>query len=97
MPKIKHTRGPWDVWFPGRLFVVPRGNFTSICELTELEGERTKEAAKANGRIIASSVTLYTLCKELDIEMDGVKCPATAAAILNAIRSEIERIESEDE
>lgn len=27
------------------------------------------------------------LCTELDMEMDGVRCPASAAAILNALRS----------
>ena len=26
------------------------------------------------------------LCTELDVEMDGVRCPASAAAILNALR-----------
>ena len=30
---------------------------------------------------------LFILCRELDMEMDGVRVPATAAAILNAIRS----------
>lgn len=30
---------------------------------------------------------LRALCQELDIEMDGVAVPASAAAILNAIRS----------
>lgn len=29
---------------------------------------------------------LFRLCVELDIEMDGVRVPASAAAILNAIR-----------
>jgi len=29
---------------------------------------------------------LLRLCRELDMEMDGVACPASAAAILNAIR-----------
>ena len=30
---------------------------------------------------------LFRLCRELDTEMDGVNCPASAAACLNAIRS----------
>lgn len=30
---------------------------------------------------------LLGLCTELDVEMDGVRCPATAAAILNGLRS----------
>jgi hypothetical protein len=30
---------------------------------------------------------LIRLCVELDMEMDGVRVPASAAAILNAIRS----------
>lgn len=29
---------------------------------------------------------LETLIRELDIEMDGVRCPASAAAILNRLR-----------
>ena len=33
---------------------------------------------------------LVTLCRELDVEMDGVKVPASAAAILNAIRECLE-------
>lgn len=32
-------------------------------------------------------VELLLLVKELDIEMDGVRCPASAAAILNRFRS----------
>lgn len=34
---------------------------------------------------------LFRLCLELDAEMDGVKCPATAAAILNGIRGIVGR------
>lgn len=40
---------------------------------------------------------LMILCKELDIEMDGVKCPRTAAAILNGIREIVTRDEELDE
>lgn len=29
---------------------------------------------------------LFNLCRELDMELDGVNMPATAAAIMNAIR-----------
>ena len=92
----KHSPGPWKVWYPGRLYVIPVRNFQSICELTE-HADRPKEVTKQNGRIIAASVTLYALCKELDVEMDGVKCPATAAAILNAIRSKIKEIENDED
>ena len=38
---------------------------------------------------------LFALCRELDIEMDGVRCPASAAAILIAIRSVIRKAENE--
>ena len=34
----------------------------------------------------AEESRLLVLCRELDVEMDGVECPASAAAILNAIR-----------
>jgi hypothetical protein len=34
---------------------------------------------------------LIRLCIELDVEMDGVRVPATAAAILNAIRSILDK------
>lgn len=32
---------------------------------------------------------LLRMCYELDIEMDGVRCPASAAAILNGLRAKI--------
>lgn len=35
---------------------------------------------------------LVTLCRMLDVEMDGVECPATAASILNAIRATINEL-----
>lgn len=38
---------------------------------------------------------LLNLCHELDAEMDGVACPASAAAILNAIRKIINTIDDE--
>ncbi len=36
---------------------------------------------------------LVLLCRELDMQMDGVAVPASAAAILNAIRSLLSDIE----
>ena len=39
--------------------------------------------------------TLVELCRELDEELDGVKIPASAAAIVNAIRSIVEEIDEE--
>lgn len=36
---------------------------------------------------------LESLCRELDMEMDGVRVPQTAAAILNGIRSVLSEIE----
>ena len=38
---------------------------------------------------------LVRLCSELDTEMDGVVCPASAAAILNAIRFTLADIDDE--
>lgn len=35
---------------------------------------------------------LVTLCRMLDVEMDGVECPKAAAAILNAIRVNINEL-----
>ena len=40
-------------------------------------------------------IRLVALCRELDMEMDGVKCPAAAAAILNAIRGVLEELEGD--
>jgi hypothetical protein len=39
---------------------------------------------------------LLSLCRELDAEMDGVRVPASAAAILNGIRSVLSDAESAD-
>ena len=38
---------------------------------------------------------LVRLCEELDMEMDGVTVPATAAAILNGIRATLDELEGE--
>jgi len=43
----------------------------------------TKEEAEENKKDVSR---LIRLCVELDMEMDGVRVPASAAAILNAIR-----------
>ena len=40
---------------------------------------------------------LLRLARELDIEMDGVRCPRSAAAILNGHREIIRLIDSLDE
>ena len=40
---------------------------------------------------------LHRLCIELDVEMDGVTIPASAAAILNAIRDVLQKLEVSDE
>lgn len=41
--------------------------------------------------------SLELMARELDVEMDGVKCPASAAAILNTIRDIIREIDIIDE
>lgn len=38
---------------------------------------------------------IIALCRMLDIEMDGVQCPASASAILNGIRSALGEIDYE--
>lgn len=40
---------------------------------------------------------LIRLCKELDIELDGVRMPAMAAAIVNGIRRVLDEIEDAEE
>ena len=35
---------------------------------------------------------IVRLCRELDIEIDGVRVPATAAAILNGIREALNEL-----
>ena len=44
---------------------------------------QTKKQAEENRKDVER---LIRLCIELDMEMDGVRVPASAAAILNAIR-----------
>lgn len=39
-------------------------------------------------------VELLLLVEELDIEMDGVRCPGTAAAILNRFRSILDEVKN---
>lgn len=48
---------------------------SAIAQLTGLELLARQEETK-----------LFRMCRELDMEMDGVACPASAAACLNAIR-----------
>ncbi len=65
----------------------------NIADLT-LATAQANEWKKKGARILAickeshlaKLVSLMTLCRELDTDMDGVRCPGTAAAILNAIR-----------
>jgi len=40
---------------------------------------------------------LYDICVELDMEMDGVKAPASAAGLLNAMRRIIEAEDGSEE
>ena len=40
--------------------------------------------------VLENGMRLMHLCNELDMEMDGVRCPASASAILNAIRAIVE-------
>lgn len=64
------------------------------CELRAPVAPKGKVVSELKGgpqgftirRSESESSELFKLCKLLDIEMDGVKCPASAAAILNAIR-----------
>ena len=61
---------------------------------------KTKEAAIE--LMLASSQSIHhrvlrpwiALIEELDIEMDGIECPGSAAAILNALRSKLREHES---
>lgn len=41
--------------------------------------------------------SLELMARELDVEMDGVKCPASAASILNTMRNIIREIDIIDE
>jgi hypothetical protein len=40
--------------------------------------------------VARSYLRLVLLCRELDVEMDGVQCPGAAAAILNTLRKVIQ-------
>jgi hypothetical protein len=44
-------------------------------------------------RVLDERRRLLRLCAELDMEMDGVKCPRTAAAILAALRGIVSEYE----
>jgi len=45
---------------------------------------------------VTSYARLVGLCRELDIELDGVNVPGSAAAILNAIRKILRDLEEEE-
>ena len=45
-------------------------------------------------QILKNRIRLERLCRELDVEMDGVQVPQAAAAILNGIRGVIEDLDS---
>lgn len=49
-----------------------------------LEGER---------KVVAK---LLAICREVDVELDGVRVPAVAAERLNALRLLLKRIDEED-
>ena len=57
---------------------------TQIKKLPHVED--WKRNAEALFNLIVDKSSLFVLCQELDMEMDGVKVPKSAAAILNAIR-----------
>ena len=61
---------------------------TSRLAEANIEIERLKEENAAKEQEIQLE-RLFRLCVELDIQMDGGAVPASAAAILNAIRSEV--------
>ena len=46
-------------------------------------------------RLLKLYEKLVPLCNELDDEMNGVSCPASASAILNALRFTLEEIDDE--
>lgn len=71
-------------------------NSPSVEEIRKIEEARAcaesmrawlERIGKQETRI--ASARLFGLCRELDIEMDGVNIPSSAAAILNAIRSTV--------
>ena len=51
--------------------------------MTKSNTRASKSESDENKKDVAR---LIRLCVELDMEMDGVRVPASAAAILNAIR-----------
>ncbi len=68
---------------------------SSIAVIGTCSEEQAKAIAQRETRKIAVESTLVRLCRELDMELDGVRLPATAAAIANGIRSTLERLEDE--
>ena len=58
----------------------------AVKQVNHITSEGHKVVTYCKEAHLAKIVPLMTLCRELDMEMDGVKCPKAAAAILNAIR-----------
>lgn len=58
---------------------------------------KKKQSAKKPSARIDYLEQLLRLARELDIEMDGVRCPGSAAAILNGNREIIRLIDGLEE
>ena len=58
---MQHSKGPWEVQAPGRIFVVPARNFKPVCEVDAVN--RGHDEAMANARLIAAAPCLLVACK----------------------------------
>ena len=67
-------------------------NWNTRCSNKEAAVELMVQSSRSiHNRVLKPWITLI---EELDIEMDGVSCPGSAAAILNALRSKLREHEN---
>lgn|SRR3990167_126174 len=85
---MSHTPAPWEVYCPGRKFVVTKRNFVSVCEVTEDEETRSSETAMANARLIAAAPELlaYAECLQASFAYDQPGTGFTADQFLKVVK-----------
>jgi hypothetical protein len=93
---------------PVQPIVIPT-SYVAVCRACEYENtfdwpSPSVECGGCGGLVVVSWPArddpfgrLVNLCRELDMEMDGVACPRTAAAVFNAIRSVLSEMDDQSE
>ena len=68
---------------------------SSIAIVGRCSEEQARAITQRETRELGIESKLVKLCRELDMELDGVRLPAPAAAVANGIRSTLERLEDD--